>query len=236
MQATGGASWQSGWIAGSHVKNDVHVIAVINSSNIVKLVAIDCKATGTTFGTVLDTNITQQSGYAPSMAYDPVENIGVLSFKQGGSAKLHGFTVDTTSLAITFYGALQTNFSSSNYAPVGFNPTAKKFVGCGHIPTDGPVKVFEYTSGGTEGSATSFALQPGGTNLYPEEVGLAPVTNSGNMILTFKSGTNPTSNYIDAANHIYVTQFGLPYTDTNIDKHFGEAKEAISTNAVWWQS
>tara|TARA_X000001036_G_scaffold132433_2_gene125258 strand:- start:4349 stop:5917 length:1569 start_codon:yes stop_codon:yes gene_type:complete len=229
----GGGSWSSGWIRGCHVKDDVHVVMIKNTSDYVKFVAVNCSASATSFGTVTNTNLQQQSGYSPSMAYDPVQNIGVASFKYDNQARLFGFSVNPTTLAVTFHGQLFTTFSGSdNTAELTFNPIAKKFVAVAETPTDGPVKTFEYKSGGLEGSTTTLALHPTGTNLYCEEAGLFPVKNSGNVILTFKSGTNPTSNYIDASNHIYATQFGLPYVATNIDNHFGEAKEAISSGAA----
>jgi len=232
--ATGQNSWSTNWIVGSHVKDDVHVVMIKNTSDVVKLVAVNCSSSGTTWGSVLDTTFTQQSGYNPSMAYDPVENIGVVSFKYNNQTRMFGFSVNPTTLAITFHGQLLVGFTASdNTTMLTFNPTAKKFVGIPESPVGGGAKAFEYKSGGVEKTAVTIDVHPSVSGgIYPEEAGLFPVKNSGNVILTFKSATNPTSNYIDTSNHIYATQFGLPYIDTNVDNHFGEAKEAFSSGAT----
>jgi len=232
--SAGSNSWSTGWIVGSHVKDDVHVVMIKNTSDYVKFVAVNCSSSGTTWGSVLNTNLQQQSGYSPSMAYDPVQNIGVVSFKYNQQTRLFGFSVNPTTLAVTFHGQLLVGFDGGdNTAELTFNPTAKKFVAIPETPVAGGAKTFEYTSGGVEGTATTIDVHPSvSAGIYPEEQGLFPVKNSGNVILTFKSSNNPTSNYIDTSNHIYATQFGLPYVDTNVDTHFGEAKEAISSGAA----
>lgn len=225
-----GNAFTGNWISGVHVKNDVHVIMLQNTSNIVKIIPIEANSSGVTYpSSVTDTGLTQQSSYRPSMAYDPVENIGIYSFKQNGYPRLYGFSVNPSNLSVTLHGEIL-SLSSSNYAILSFNPTARKFVVTGHNPVD-DIKTFTYTSGGVLGTVTTIVPHPS-ANIYTEDAHLAPVSNSGNMILTFNSGSNPTSNYIDAANHQYATQFGLPYVDTNVDNYFGEAKEAISSGAA----
>ena len=53
----------------------------------------------------------------------------------------------------------------------------------------------------------------------------------GMTVFAFSSGVGISGNYINSSG-VHATQFHPSYLETNMDKHFGEAKEAISSGAV----
>ena len=214
-------------LTGSHVSGSVHVFAFIKSSGYLAFVAAKIEAGSTTYGTITETSIQPQSSYK-SQEYDTDSNMGIVTYYQGSTTNALAFSVDASSLDVTVYQTISTTATGSS-SSVGYNPVAKKFMICDSTTSD--VEIFTVASDGTQGTVTTHDFHPNaGAEAYVENACIFPRRNTGNMAIIFNSGTNPpSSSYIDTANHMYVTQFGVPYVDTNIDSHFGEAKEAITS-------
>jgi len=214
-------------LTGAHVTGDIHVLIWCNpSDSTLTFCAAKIQASGTTYGTVKTTSITTSSRYK-NTEYDSVSNIGIVSFYNGNTGCV-AYSVDPASLDVTVYQTITTTATGSS-SSVGYNPTAKKFMICDSTTSD--VEIFTIASDGTQGTVSTHDFHPNaGAEAYVENACIFPRQNTGNMAVIFNSGNNPpSSSYIDTSNHMYVTQFGVPYVDTNIDSHFGEAKEAITS-------
>jgi hypothetical protein len=224
----GGTSWSSNSLVGRHVKGDVHVFAA-DEANSLTLFACEVNSSSTTYGAKNQLGIPVGSAYK-SVEYDTDTNMGVVSYYTNtGVTNALAFSVDTNTLAVTTYPLSGISFSGAS-AAVGYSPTAKLWqVMRGSSP--GEVYYFTLASDGTQGTVNSSNLHPS-ASIQPEHGSLSPKTGTNSMIVLFNSGNNPTSNYVNTANHTYITQYDLPFVETNIDTHFGEAKEAISSGSV----
>ena len=229
--SSAGQIWNGNWLTGTHIKDDIHIFGLKhNSTNEVRLVMAKSNSTTTTFGSSLNTTKTESGNYAPSgIAYDPIGNVGIIGFRgSNGRLNLHGFTVDTASLTITDLGAVTTT-CQGNMGKVSFNPTANKFVVMDSENANaGRVEFFTYNSSGVQGTIQQENIHPSAT-IAIENPDMYPVANSNYMVTTFNTGTTITSNYASTGNHLYATQFGVPFIDTNIDDYFGQATEAITS-------
>lgn len=226
-----GGFWNTSVLSGINVQDDYHLFALKESSaQNMRLVMVQCNSTTTTFGSSLNLGVTESGNYPTSLAFDPVLKVGVLSFRgSNGKANFRAFTYDTSSLTVTDLGALTTNMDG-NVCPVSFNKTARKFI---TVDQDGgQVDMYSLAADGTQSTIETGQVHPSASNMQLEMMHVFERQDDNNMGVVFNSGTNPTSNYIDTGNHLYATQFTVPYVDTNVDNYFGEAKEAITSGSA----
>jgi len=221
----GGTSWSSNSLVGRHVKDDVHVF-VADEGNSLTVFACDVNSGGTTYGVKNQLSIPVNSHYK-SFEYDTDTNIGVFTYYSNSKTRAKAISVNPTTLVTTTYDLTLEIEGSS--ATVGYNPTAKVWQVLGSNTSK--VHYFTLSSDGTQGTVTSTNFHPATSPFYAEHGCLFPAV-SNSMVAIFNSGNNPTSAYVDTANHTYATQYELPFVATNIDTHFGEAKEAISSGSV----
>jgi hypothetical protein len=221
----------NGGFLGTYAGNDVHVLAVrdTNASFAMKLVAFRATSGGTTWGTPVAPGINTNNNYG-QIVYDSVGNVGIVSYNDGtGSAKIVGFTVNKQTLGITTFGEVE---RTKTIGAIGFNPTSKLFF-CTTDDGANPnrIKFFTLNSSGTKGATSEEDMLPSysASSMSPERGGMSPRTNSGNMIFAFNASDPVSGSYITSSNNTYATQFSGEYVDTNIDSHFGEAKEAITS-------
>ena len=112
---------------------------------------------------------------------------------------------------------------------VGFNRTANLFAVSPGTAASGnhrKIDLFTLNSSGTQGSITTVELDPSstsGTGLAFEYTGLHNFQGLAQMGVTYNSNQD---------NNQYITSFSPAYNATNMSSYFGEAKEAISTNAA----
>lgn len=227
-----GTSWSSNSFAGVHVKNDIHVYAAAKSGELY-IGGVQCNADGTTFGTILNTGINPSSNYK-SIAYDPVTNIGLIRHYASSTAKATPFSINTSSLTITKYPDISI-IGLSSTGSVMFHPTAKKFTLVDNHSFTRDVEVFELSASGVKTNGTTHRFFPtSSSNPQTEHSSQFPVTGTGKVGMVFNAGGTHSvgGNYIDTGNHSYVTQFSIPFTNTNVDSHFGEAKEAITSGSA----
>lgn len=221
----------NGGFLGHYAGDDVHVLGVRDTNNSFQmtLVAFNCNSGGTNWGTPASTGITTSNNYG-MMTYDPVGNVGIVMYSDGsGSSSIVGFTIDKTSLAITTFGEVE---RTKTIGTVGFNPTSKLFFCTDETSGQGNyIKFFTLDSSGNKGATTSEAMLPAYSvgSFQPERGGMFPRTNSGNMVFSFNASDPVSGSYISNSNRTYATQFSGEYVETNIDSHFGEAKEAITS-------
>jgi len=223
----GGTSWSTNSLVGRHVKDDVHVFAA-DEANSLTLFACRVSSSSTTYGAKNQTGISVGSAYK-SVEYDTDTNMGVVSYYTGSVTNAMAFSVDTSTLAVTTYPLTGISFSGAG-ASVGYNPAAKLWQVM-RSSSPGEVYYFTLASDGTQGTVTSASFHPSAA-IQPEHGNLSPKTGTSSMIALFNSGNNPTSNYVNTANHTYITQYDLPFVETNSDAYFGEAKEAISSGSA----
>jgi hypothetical protein len=222
----GGSNWSSNSLVGRHVKDDVHVF-VGDEANSLSVFACRVESNATTYGAKNQLSVPVGSAYK-SFEYDTDTNIGVFTYYSSGSkTKAKAISVNPTTLVTTTYD-LNLEIEGSS-ATVGYNPTAKIWQVLGS--NQSKVHYFTLSSDGTQGVVSSTNFHPATSPFYAEHGCLFPAASS-SMVAIFNSGSNPTSAYVDTANHTYATQYEIPYTNTNVDTYFGEAKEAITSGSA----
>ena len=226
---SGGTSWNQSFFSGAHVDSNIHVFAISDQSSNVWLLAAKVETSATTYkGTQLNV---QKSGNLSSIAYDSDANIGVFCYTDNSNTSKRTFKVFTVNKATLDCTVLNT-FSSAytgTLGQVGFNSLAKQFM---HVPSGQTnlvkAEYFGLSSTGEVLNKKEQFLHSNGTTQFEFNV-VYDIVGTNSQVIVFNSGSNPTSNYIDTVNHTYATQVDLEYVDTNVDKHFGEAKEAITS-------
>lgn len=218
-----------GGFYGAFCGGQVHVVHVRDTGDSFKgkLLAFNAAVGGTTFGTYTATGITTANNYG-HIVYDPIGNVG-LTFHDDGTgtnnAPCVAFTVNAD-LSITIHGEVTKCYA---YGSLGFNPVTNLFT----VQTDGRVfKSFALNSSGVKTSETTNTLLPSTSGSLNCEYGdIRPRTNSPFDIYSFRGDRNFGS-YVVNTNQSYGTQAHPAYLQTNIDNHFGEAKEAIASGAA----
>jgi len=211
-----------GGFYGAYCGGNTHVVAVRDSQNSYeqKLVAFNVTSGGLTYGTVASTGINTSNNYG-MIAYDPVGNVGIVGHYNGSTTPIKAFTVNSN-LSITVHGTVG---SARSVGMVGFNPTSNQFF----IQSNNrEFTIFSLDNTGNVTNSSTANVYPSLGNTQMEFGSLFPKTNSQYNLLSFQSSGNA-GGYINSANHIYTTQFAPEYVETNVDKHFGEAKEAITS-------
>ena len=211
---------------GAHCGGDVHAIVhentTVGGSNI-SITAISANASGVSFGTTTASGLTFAGDYV-DVCYDPVGNVGIVLGGQG----IKGFTVDKTSLAVTFF-SVSTTVTVATSGGVGFNRTAKLFAVNAGTAASGlhrKIDLFTLTSNGTQGTITTVELDPSstsGSGLAFEYTGLHNFQGLAQMGITYNSNQD---------NNQYITSFQPAYNATNMGDYFGEAKEAIASGST----
>jgi hypothetical protein len=231
-----GTNWGNNSLCGAHVKDDVHVFGGNKGGN-GHIFACRVESGGTTYGDPHNTGYAQ-NGYTSRIIYDSETGVGVYQLYSGtGGAgpKYITFSVDTDSLAITQHGIITLPDGFTGYASgLGWNPTAKSWVAVDHM--GGEIFTFKLDSTGniTKSYTGQFAPNaPTPSSVRLQFQMLFPVHGSGAMGILFNGDAvisgGGAGSYMDTSNHLYVSQFDIPYVSTNIDSHFGEAKEAITS-------
>ncbi len=231
-----GTNWTGNTLSGAHVKNNVHVLGAKQSN--AKLFACRVESSGTTYGAVANTGFAMAQ-YPSRIIYDNDVGVGVYQFVSGSTPKYVAFSVNIDTLAITVHGALELPSGFTGYgSSIGWSPTAKTWVAVDHL--GGEIFAFTLNSTGAIVTSSTGQFAPGHTgspsvNLQYQM--MFPTYGSGGaMNIVFNgdaaiSGSGAGS-YMDTTNNLYVSQFDVPYIDTNVDLQFGEAKEAISNGAA----
>jgi hypothetical protein len=207
---------------GAYAGGNNHVVSVsdANYSGQIKLVAFSASGTNITFGEVAPTGVTRSTFYG-QMAYDPVGNVGITGIGSSSGTEIKAFTVNSN-LSITIHGTVANGVSAGM---VGFNPTTKLFfVQSGNKE----FTFFNLNNQGAVSNSQTGTVYPNLGGVAMEFGGIFPRTNSAYNLLSFQASGNA-GGYINSANHMYTTQFAPPYIDTNVDDHFGEAKETITS-------
>lgn len=218
-----------GGFFGHHVGGDRHVVHVRDTGDSFKskLIAFRATPSGTTFGNAFETTFTTQNNYG-SMTYDPVGNVGLVLYDNGSgtnAAPVTAFTVNND-LSITVHGKVATGYW---YGAVGFNPTTKHF----YVQSSRrDMNTFKLDSSGNKTEETSNVMVPSYNTPDMYYGALFPRVNSPFQVFSFNSGISVGGSYITNGSDVYGTQFHPAYLETDMDKHFGEAKEAISSGAA----
>ena len=225
-QNTSGTQIANSKFHGAHCGGNVHAIVHNNTSGVtnnVSITPISATSSGVSFGTTADSGLTMSGDYV-DVCYDPVGNVGIVLGGQG----IKGFTVNKIALTVTFFN-VSTSFSVATSGGVGFNRTANLFAVSPGTAASGnhrKIDLFTLNSSGTQGSITTVELDPSstsGTGLAFEYTGLHNFQGLAQMGVTYNSNQD---------NNQYITSFSPAYNATNMSSYFGEAKEAISTNAA----
>lgn len=219
-----------GGFFGHHVGGNRHVVHVRDTGDSFKskLIAFTANASGATFGNATETTYTTSNNYG-SMTYDPVGNVGLVLYTDGTGANnspVVAFTVNTD-LTINVHGKVANGYY---YGAVGFNPLTKHF----YVQTTRrEMKTFKMNSSGVVSDESTNDMVPSATSTIPDMYygGLFPRVNSAFQVFAFSSGIGIPNNYINSSG-IHATQFHPTFLETDMNKHFGEAKEAISSGAV----
>jgi len=223
-----------GGFFGHYVGGNRHVVHVRDTGDSFKskLIAFTANASGATFGNAVETSFTTQNNYG-SMTYDPVGNVGLVLYDNNtgtNNAPVTAFTVNTD-LTITVHGKVSTGYY---YGAVGFNPTTKHF----YVQTTRrEMKTFKMNSSGVVSDESTNDMVPSQQSTIPDMYygGLFPRVNSPFQVFGFTSGVGVSGSgagsYLNAS-YIHGTMFHPSYLETDMNKHFGEAKEAISSGAV----
>ena len=219
-----------GGFFGHYVGNNRHVVHVRDTGDSFKskLIAFTADSSGATFGNAHETTFTTQNNYG-SMTYDPVGNVGLVLYDNStgaNNAPVTAFTVNSD-LTITVHGKVSTGYF---YGAVGFNPFTKHF----YVQTTRrEMKTFKMNSSGVVSDESTNDIVPSQQSTIPDMYygGLFPRVNSPFQVFSFNSGVGISGNYINSSG-IHGTMFHPAYLETDMDKHFGEAKEAISSGAA----
>jgi len=212
----------NGGFFGAYAGGNTHVVAVRDSDNnfLQKLVAFNATSSGVTFGAVAETGYSTSNNFG-MIAYDPVGGVGIVGHYNGASTPITAFTVNSN-LSITIHGQVATG---RPVGMVGFNPTTKQFF----VQSAGKdFTVFNLSNTGGVSNSSTVTVYPnlGGTNM--EYGSIFPRTDSAYNLLSFQNDGSA-GGYATGPNHMVTTQFSTSYVATNVDDHFGEAKEAITS-------
>jgi len=208
---------------GAHCGGSVHAIVHGNTgaSGSCFIMPISATSGGVAFGTEGDTGLTG-AAYV-DVCYDPVGNVGIVLCGNG----VKGFTIDKSALTVSFFSVTVSGTQSSG--GLGFNRTAKLFAhsaGTAASSLDRKVELFTLDSSGAQGGITTITLDPSetpGSGYAHEYPTFHNFQGTGQMGITYNSNGN---------NYQYLTSFIPSFSQTDIDSHFGEAQEAISSGAV----
>ncbi len=234
---TKGTNWSNNSFAGCHIKNDVHIM-VGEQANVAIMVAAKVEATGTTYGTKKNTGLTFGAAYGTRVIYDEETNIGVWCLQVSGVPYYLPFSVDVDTLDITTYSAITLPSGFTGYGSgLGWNPFIKLWVAVDHV--GGEIFYWKLASNGAVSETGTGQFAPNAPNLSSLKLQFAqtfPVYGSGGMGIIFNNdhvvGGGGAGSYMDTTNHLNMSRFDLPYVSENMDKHFGEAKEAIASGAA----
>lgn len=231
-----GTDWGNGTLSGGHVKDDIHVLAGQKGTNSY-IFACRVEASGTTYGNPVNTGFAH-NGYPNRIIYDSDVGVGVFqtySGTNGAGPKYIAYSVNTETLAVTVHGQIPMPTGFTGYASgLGWNPTAKNWVAVDHF--GGEIYSFTLDSTGNVLASNTGQFAPNAPT--PSSVRLQfqmmfPVHGSGAMGIMFNGDAvisgGGAGSYMDTSNHLYVSQFDIPYVSTNIETYFGEAKEAITS-------
>jgi|9_EtaG_2_1085328.scaffolds.fasta_scaffold00560_3 hypothetical protein len=208
---------------GAHCGGSVHAIVHGNTgaSGSCWIMPISATASSVTYGTGADTGLTG-ADYV-DVCYDPVGNVGIVLCGSG----VKGFTIDKSTLTVSFFAVTVNGTTQSG--GLGFNRTAKLFAhsaGTGASGLHRKVDLFTLDSSGSQGAVTTITLDPSETvgGSYSQEYPtFHNFQGTAQMGVTYNNDSN---------NQQYVYSFIPPYNETNMDSHFGEAKEAIASGAA----
>ncbi len=227
-----GSAWDPNF-SGTHVKGDIHVFALAynyNSLDTIFLVTANVGQSSTTFRNN-DTQLSTAPGYQNSIAYDPLNNIGIVVGRNSSSSNisLGAFSIDQNTAEITYHGDLASELTAPSGATVTFSPHTNKFVIHGwDTPT---LEMFSVTSEGVIYDRNTFNVHPTnpadmrGTELFP-------INNSNHIGVNFTLQNNPGGNYLTTFENGYATQVGIPFVETNVDSYFGQATEDIASGSA----
>ena len=208
---------------GAHCGGNIHAIVHgnQNASGSCWIIPINATSTGVTYGTGADTGLTG-AAYV-DVCYDPVGNVGIVLCGSG----IKGFTIDKSALTVSFFN-VSTNVLVTQAGGVGFNRTAKLFMvngGTASGTNNREIDVFTLNSSGVQGVITTIELDPSessGSGYAMEYPNFHNFQGTAQMGVTYNSNQN---------NYQYLTSFIPAYAETNMDSHFGEAKEAIASGS-----
>ena len=208
---------------GAHCGGSVHAIVHSKSSasNSCWIMPISATSSGVTYGTAGDTGLTGNA-YV-DVCYDPVGNVGIVLCGNG----VKGFTIDKSALTVSFFSVSVNGTQQSG--GLGFNRTAKLFAHSAGTAASGlhrKVELFTLDSSGAQGAVTTITLDPSetvGGSYAHEYPTFHNFQGTAQMGITYNNNSN---------NQQYAMSFIPAYNETNMDSHFGEAKEAISSGAV----
>ena len=213
-----------GGFHGAHCGGNVHAILHRNGNDGMNLwlMPINADANGVTWGTPVYTGLPSSGNYL-DVCYDPVGNVGLILY---GNA-IKGFTVDKTNLTASFF-SVTTNGSPQSSGGIGFNRSAGLFHYLAGTSAGGigkTVETFTLTSDGTQGTITEYILDASNANgsWAAEFPTFHNFQNTGLIGLTFNNNQN---------NQQYITTMTPAYSTTNMDSHFGEAKDAITSGSA----
>ena len=213
---------------GVHLGGSRHLIVFRDQSSTAKLfgMIVTSSSTGATFHTPPTELIDNQSTDQVSLAYDKVNNIGVIAHKD----QEIGFraNTDNTITKVSLSHDITKN-TGDGYYRVKYNPITKRFI---YFETRGNVSTFALATDGTVSDLDQFyhTTFPSGTYTSTYDgVYISEQTQFAREFLIFISQNSTVGLTSDRA---YLTSYSPAYVDTNIDNHFGEAKEAIASGAA----
>lgn len=236
---TFGTNWTTQSLAGAHVKNDIHVFAGKKNGD-AYMFACKVEASGTTYGNPVLTGYAH-SGYTSRIIYDDEVGVGVYQFYSGtggGGPKYLAFSVDVETLVVTVHRRIDMPTDFTGYGSgIGWNPTAKTWVAVDHL--GGEIYSFTLNNVGQTLTSNTGQFAPGYTgspSVAMQFQHMLPIHGSGGIGIMFNGDATISGggagSYMNATNRLFISRFDIPYTDTNIDSHFGEAKEAIASGAA----